>query len=237
MAGLGSIDFGGIGGAVSSVFGGIGTLQGAKAYTVASDYAKKASQYATENAGIAEASGRVQQLQANRQLLQVIGGQQADVASAGFAKSGSALDLLASSQSQGALTKALLGEQTAINVRGYQEEAQGKLAESAQYAAQASAAKTSGIGGIIGGVLKGVGAIFGLSDERLKTDISVEGVRDDGVWLYKFRYLGDRQFYLGVIAQQVQAVHPNMVMEDPDTGYLMVNYSALGVDLMPVGHA
>jgi hypothetical protein len=43
-----------------------------------------------------------------------LGGQEADVAGAGFSEGGSALDLLRSSASQGALTHAVLGQQGLI---------------------------------------------------------------------------------------------------------------------------
>jgi hypothetical protein len=234
MAGLGSIDFGGIGGAVSDIFGGMGTLAGAKAYKVSAQYSRKAAQYATENAGIAESSGRVKQLQANRQIYQVIGGQQADVAGAGFAKSGSALDLLRSSVEQGALTKALLSNQTAIEVRGYKQEAEGKLAEAASYDAQASAQKKSGIGGILGGVAKGLFAIF--SDARLKHHISLLYRRPDGLGVYTFCYMAGDRYYQGVIAQEVLALYPDAVSEDENTGYMKVDYSAIQEVCVPVGH-
>lgn len=225
MAGLGSINFGSLGGAVSDIFGGIGTLKGAKAFQVASQYSQKAAQYATENAGIAEASGRVKQLQAERQIYQVIGGQQADVAGAGFAKSGSALDLMRSSVEQGALTKALLENQTQIEVRGYRQEAEAKLAEAAQYQAQASAQKTSGIGGILGGIAKGIFSIF--SDQRLKEDIRMISKRRDGIGVYSFRYRGSDARFIGLIAQDVARVRPEAVFPDPATGFLKVDYEAV----------
>jgi hypothetical protein len=53
-----------------------------------------------------------------------IGGQRADVAGAGFAESGSALDLLRSSAQQGALNRAVLGQQGLIQEAGYKEQAQ-----------------------------------------------------------------------------------------------------------------
>lgn len=139
MAGLSSGDFGGIGGAVSSIFGGIGTLKGAAAFTASAGFAQKAAQYATENATIAQSSTDIKELQANRQLYGVLGAQRAETAGAGFAEGGSALDLMRSSASQGSLTKALIEQQGQIEVRGYQEEAQGKLAEAAGYQAQAGA--------------------------------------------------------------------------------------------------
>lgn len=235
MAGLDSIDFGGLGGAVSSIFGGIGTLKGAKAFQVSAQFAQKAAQYATENATIAESTGRIQKLQAQRQIEQAIGGEQADVAAAGFRNSGSALDLMRQSAEQGSLTKALIGNQTAINVRGYQEEAQGKLAEAASYQAQASAAKTSGIGGIIGGIAKGIFSIF--SDARLKREITLIERREDGLGIYTFKYLIGDQVFRGVLAQEVYMLYPHAVVEDENTGYYKVDYAAINEVCAQVGHA
>jgi hypothetical protein len=135
--------FDNLGGAVSDLFGGLGDLAEASAYG-------KASQLAGENAQIAAASGRIQQVQAQRQIYQSIGGTRADVAGAGLAMSGSALDIIRSSQQQGALTRALIANQTSINVHGYEEEA-------ASYQAMSSAAKMAGAGGFLGSLLK-VGA-------------------------------------------------------------------------------
>jgi len=220
MAGPASFDFGGIGGAVSDVFGGIGALKAAGGY-------KTASKLAAQNAVIEAASTRVRQLQAQRQIYQVIGGQQADVAAAGFAKSGSALDLLRSSAEQGSLTKALVEQQGAINVAGYK-------AQAAMYGAQASASKTSGIGGIISGVAKGIFSIF--SDARLKRDIDLVCRRPDGLGVYTFKYLIGQQKYLGLIAQEVLEVYPEAVVIDEDTGYLKVRYDMLDCMVMPVGN-
>ena len=58
-----------------------------------------------------------------RETMNTLGGQQADVAGAGFAASGSALDLLRDSASQGALTHAVLGQQGLITEAGYNEQA------------------------------------------------------------------------------------------------------------------
>ncbi len=46
------------------------------------------------------------------------------MAGAGLGESGSALDILRDSASQGALTKATLGQQGLINEAGYQEQQQ-----------------------------------------------------------------------------------------------------------------
>jgi hypothetical protein len=52
-----------------------------------------------------------------------LGQTRADVAGAGFAESGSALDILRESASQGALTKSVMATQGLITEAGYQEQA------------------------------------------------------------------------------------------------------------------
>jgi hypothetical protein len=103
-----------------------------------------------------------------------IGGQQAAQAGAGFAASGSGLDILADSASQGALAKATLGQQGLITEAGYQEQATsyGIMQSTATQAAseedqiaqqQQNAASTSMFGDIAGGILKGAAAVAGLA--------------------------------------------------------------------------
>lgn len=215
---LGGMDFGSAGGAVSSIFGAIGDFQNASSL-------KKASKMAMQNARISAESTAIQQTQAQREVLQTIGRQQAQVGGAGLAASGSALDLLRSSQSQGELTKQLIG------VQGKIDENDWKL-QSQNYAAQAAAAKTSGIGGILGGVMKGVGAIAPflpmLSDATLKENIVYVGPGTlPGVNRYTFRYLGGEHTFVGVLAQEVEKVRPDAVHISRD-GFRMVDYAAIG---------
>lgn len=132
--------FSDIGGAVSDIFGAVGSAQSAKGYT-------KAAGLALENENIAKQSAAIQGVQADRQIYQVIGGQKADVAGAGLAASGSALDLLRSSAQQGSLTKQLVANQGAITALGYEQEAN-------SYEGMASAAKTASAGGILGSLFK-----------------------------------------------------------------------------------
>lgn len=82
-----------------------------------------AAALARDNEAYTEQSTRVQQAQLDRQVTQAIGGQQAGVAGAGFAASGSALDLLRDSASQGALARGVLGQQGAITEAGFEEQA------------------------------------------------------------------------------------------------------------------
>lgn len=140
--------FGDIGGAVSDVFGAIGDFDEAKGY-------KTAAKLATENAGIVAQSTAIQTMQAQRQAFQVIGGQMSDVAGAGLQESGSAVDLLKSSQQQASLQKQLIENQGLIQEKGYEAQASADTA-------QASAKETGGIGGLIGGALNIGAAIFGL---------------------------------------------------------------------------
>jgi hypothetical protein len=82
-----------------------------------------ASELARENEAFTDQSTRIQQTQLDRQVTQAIGGQQAGVASAGFASSGSALDLMRDSASQGALAKGVLAQQGTITEAGFEEQA------------------------------------------------------------------------------------------------------------------
>ncbi len=65
------------------------------------------------------------------------------------------------------------------------------------------------------------------SDMRLKHDIVLLGRLDDGLGYYRFVYNGGRTAYVGVMAQEVQAVMPEAVMRGAD-GYMRVSYDLLG---------
>jgi len=66
------------------------------------------------------------------------------------------------------------------------------------------------------------------SDMRLKHDIVLIGRLDDGLGYYRFVYNGGHTAYVGVMAQEVQAVTPEAVSRDAD-GYLRVSYDLLGL--------
>lgn len=83
-----------------------------------------ASTLALQNEEFAKTSTAIKQAQNDRSIYQTIGGIKADVAGAGFASSGSSLDILRDSASQGALTKAVAGQQGLIQEAGYDEQAQ-----------------------------------------------------------------------------------------------------------------
>jgi hypothetical protein len=50
------------------------------------------------------------------------------------------------------------------------------------------------------------------SDVRLKTDVEPVGTIGDGIGLYDFRYKGSPEKYTGVLAQEVERVHPEDVI-------------------------
>jgi hypothetical protein len=68
------------------------------------------------------------------------------------------------------------------------------------------------------------------SDIRLKFDIAQVGQLDNGIKLYRFRYIGSDQVYVGVMAQQVAAIVPQAVVMEPN-GYLAVYYDRLGLKM------
>lgn len=148
------------GGGGSGLFGGVtpaGAISGAGGIIGAlGDFAEgsaygKAAQYADINAGIAAEQGRIKEAQTQRQIFQVEGQQTAGYAGAGLAQTGTALDVMRNTVQQGALQKAIVAEQTNINVTGYEQQA-------AQFKGLQSASNAAGVGGLIGGIA----SIFGL---------------------------------------------------------------------------
>ena len=66
------------------------------------------------------------------------------------------------------------------------------------------------------------------SDIALKHDVVLLGHLDNGLGFYRFSYNGSEKVYVGVIAQEVEAVMPQAVLRGRD-GYLRVRYDTLGV--------
>ena len=64
---------------------------------------------------------------------------------------------------------------------------------------------------------------FLMSDERLKEDIKRIATAPNGLGIYSFRFKGDNKTQIGLMAQEVQKLHPEAVMQTND-GYLAVNY-------------
>lgn len=121
---IGGSTFGDIGGGISDLFA-IGAdkakAQGdrfeAQNYDQAAKYADQEVQYTAESTAI-------QGMQAERQMYSSMSQTKADIAGGGFAASGSGLDILAQSASQGALQQAVIQRQGLITEQGYEEQAQ-----------------------------------------------------------------------------------------------------------------
>jgi hypothetical protein len=64
------------------------------------------------------------------------------------------------------------------------------------------------------------------SDVALKHDVILLGTLDSGIGFYRFAYYGSDKAYVGVMAQEVQAVMPNAIVQGRD-GYLRVRYEKL----------
>lgn len=77
-----------------------------------------------------------------------------------------------------------------------------------------------------------LGGLFGLgssailaSDVRVKEDIEEIGRRDDGLGVYRFRYVGRPEIHIGFMAQEVERVYPEAVIEI--NGVKHVNYGGI----------
>jgi outer membrane immunogenic protein len=73
---------------------------------------------------------------------------------------------------------------------------------------------------------------FIVSDARLKRDIALVGRLDDGLGLYRYRYLWSDTVYVGVMAQEVALIHPDAIVRGALDNYLRVDYGRLGLKLM-----
>ena len=94
------------------------------------------------------------------------------------------------------------------------------------------------VGGQAGGAWGGStaanysGSLLPSSDIRLKRDVRLLGRRDDGLGIYRYKYLWSDTVYVGVMAQEVALIRPDAVVRDPLNGYLSVDYGQLGLQLM-----
>lgn len=91
----------------------------------------------------------------------------------------------------------------------------------------------SNAGSFIGPALSAA-AMFAWSDERLKEDKEVVGKTFDGQPIYKYRMKDGSAPQLGLMAQDVEKLHPDAVREV--NGYKQVNYDAATEDASERGH-
>lgn len=159
---IGTGTFSAIGGAVSDLFSASALRTKAAGNRIEAQGYDLASELSERNKQFTETSTEIKQTQLDRSVYQTIGQQKADVAASGFAASGSALDLLRDSAAQGALTKAVTGQQGLIEEAGYEEQAQSYklLSQAARMSADTAEKSASGLNITAG--IKGVAAVASL---------------------------------------------------------------------------
>ena len=89
----------------------------------------------------------------------------------------------------------------------------------------ATNAQNAAFGNLLGAGAQLGSAAFMFSDRRLKSNIKRVGTHAIGVGIYDYTMMGMPQ--RGVIAQEVEAVRPDLVKRHA-SGYLMVNYAGIG---------
>jgi hypothetical protein len=147
------------GGAASDLFSGFTSemsagikAQGMEAEATSYD---QAAALALLNEQYTKTATAVKETQNEREVYQTISQQEAGVAGGGLAESGSALDLLRSSASQGALSHAIIGQQGLITEAGYQEQHDSYTQMAATLRDMASKEKDVGLFGEIGSAITG----------------------------------------------------------------------------------
>jgi hypothetical protein len=148
---MASFDYGSAFSGAADLLSGVSQLQAGNASAKAS---QGNAATARANAQLTANSTNLRVMQQQRKAYQVLGGQRADIAGAGLAASGSALDVIRSSAQQASTDKSLIQMQGQIDVNALNGQAQA-------YDAEAAAAKKKGSGGFFGSILKAVGGIAG----------------------------------------------------------------------------
>lgn len=122
------------------------------------------------------------------------------------------------------LLTALTGSSSGYDV------AMDKYAAQSNLAAQQYAAKQQAMNNrlaLVNGMTQAAGAVAGAaagaSDIRLKENIKPVGKLDNGLTVYCYNFKGENVPQIGLIAQEVQEVKPEAVVERED-GYLAVRY-------------
>lgn len=71
------------------------------------------------------------------------------------------------------------------------------------------------------------------SDRRLKTDIRRLGTSPAGIPVYAFRYIWGGPLFIGTMAQDLLLIRPDAAIQTA-SGYYMVNYEKLDIDMISV---
>lgn len=147
------------GGAVSDIFSSIGDGYKQQGDLIEQAMYTSEAEMATQNAQYTQTSTAIKLAQQSRANFQSQSQTEANIAGAGLARSGSALNILASNSSQGALTKEVMQQQGIITEEGYKEQATADTDQANAAGIAAQAAGTAGIGADISGAIKGVAAV------------------------------------------------------------------------------
>jgi hypothetical protein len=115
---------GNFGSAISDLFAASGDRSKAAGDIFEAQNYDRAAQFADQEAFFTKESTAIQSMQSERQMYSSMSQTKADIAGGGFAASGSGLDILAQSASQGALQLAVIQRQGLITEQGYEEQAQ-----------------------------------------------------------------------------------------------------------------
>lgn len=122
----------------------------------------------------------------------------------------------AAMQGQGAMQAKQFGADILQNIGNVQAAGIGQR--------QANTANILGQGLALGGNLLGSAGLAGLggilSDKRFKKNIKKIGKLDNGLNVYSYQYKGDETYHLGVMAQEVEEVNPNAVIEHDGIKYV-----------------
>ena len=84
-----------------------------------------------------------------------------------------------------------------------------------------------------GGGSDGGDDVIQVSDRRVKTDCRWVGLTRDALPVWRYRYVGTRQVFEGVMAQDVAMRRPDAAVTLPN-GLMAVNYAKLGETLRQV---
>jgi hypothetical protein len=133
--------------AISDLYAASGASDAATSYA-------EAARIARENAAISRAATATRNMQIERGNIRILGEQAADIGGAGFAASGTALDLMRASHQEGEITRVVNEEQGAIQANAYEEQA-------LQFASMEASANASAKGLRIAGMISAGGAIYG----------------------------------------------------------------------------
>jgi hypothetical protein len=138
---------------VSDIFAGFGDEAKASMDLSEQQEYELASKLATQNEQFTQMSTAIQEAQQQREITQALGKTTAQVAGAGFADSGSAIDIMRSNAQQGAQAQAVLSEQGLITEASYKEQAQSFNLMASAAGEAASMEKTAAIGSFVSGAL------------------------------------------------------------------------------------